>query len=124
MSQHILVGPSADFPLGQAKAAHADKTSVLVVHLPEGFFAIANKCPHLGLPLSGGKLDGNVITCPWHNSRFDVCNGRNLDWVSGIAGVKMPGWVRNIVALGKEPHGVATYPVIEKDSMLYVQIDS
>jgi nitrite reductase/ring-hydroxylating ferredoxin subunit len=122
MSQQLFIGNSSDFPLGQAKSAHADKVSVLVVHLAEGYYAIANKCPHLGLPLAGGKLEGNVITCPWHNSKFDVCTGRNLDWVGGIAGVKMPGWVSSIVALGKQPHGVTTYTVTEKEGKLYLQL--
>ncbi len=120
MSQQVFIGNTSDFPLGQAKGASANAVSVLVVHLKNGYCAIANKCPHLGLPLAGGKLAGNVISCPWHNSTFDVCTGRNLDWVSGIAGVKMPGWVRNIVALGKQPHGVTTYPVTEKEGKLYL----
>jgi nitrite reductase/ring-hydroxylating ferredoxin subunit len=37
--------------------------------------AIAATCSHLGGPLDEGKRDGDVIVCPWHGSRFDLCSG-------------------------------------------------
>jgi nitrite reductase/ring-hydroxylating ferredoxin subunit len=33
--------------------------------------------------------DGQVV-CPWHNSRFDLASGENLDWAPGFAGRDMP----------------------------------
>lgn len=30
---------------------------------------------HLGGPLDEGKRDGDIVTCPWHGSRFDLCTG-------------------------------------------------
>ncbi|MHA6798646.1 Rieske (2Fe-2S) protein [Bounagaea algeriensis] len=37
--------------------------------------AIANTCSHLGGPLASGERSGDVVTCPWHGSRFDVRTG-------------------------------------------------
>ena len=37
--------------------------------------AIAATCSHLGGPLDQGERDGDVVTCPWHGSRFDLCTG-------------------------------------------------
>jgi len=37
--------------------------------------ALANTCTHLGGPLAEGSRDGDVVTCPWHGSRFDLCTG-------------------------------------------------
>jgi nitrite reductase/ring-hydroxylating ferredoxin subunit len=37
--------------------------------------AIAATCSHLGGPLDEGKRDGDVVTCPWHGSKFDLCSG-------------------------------------------------
>ena len=69
-----------------------------------------------------GKLEGDVITCPWHNSQFDMCSGKNLDWVPGIVGVKLPSWSRKIVALGKEPHPIQSFKVTEEEGKLYVEL--
>jgi nitrite reductase/ring-hydroxylating ferredoxin subunit len=42
-----------------------------------------NRCPHLGFSLTRGpgglKYEDGVVQCPWHNSRFNVCTGENLD---------------------------------------------
>ncbi len=52
---------------------------VLLVRAGGGLFAIANKCAHMACPLEGGKLEGDVITCPCHDWRFDVRSGQFLD---------------------------------------------
>jgi nitrite reductase/ring-hydroxylating ferredoxin subunit len=43
-----------------------------------GVCAIANTCTHRGGPLNEGERDGNVVTCPWHGSQFDLCSGEVL----------------------------------------------
>ena len=40
--------------------------------------AIANMCTHMGGPLDEGAREGNVVTCPWHGSQFDLCSGEVL----------------------------------------------
>jgi nitrite reductase/ring-hydroxylating ferredoxin subunit len=40
--------------------------------------AIADTCTHMGALLSEGDREGNVVTCPWHGSRFDLCSGKVL----------------------------------------------
>ena len=37
--------------------------------------AIANTCSHFGGPLDEGEREGDIVVCPWHASRFDVCSG-------------------------------------------------
>ncbi len=42
-------------------------------------FAIDNRCPHEGYPLSQGTVDGDcVLTCNWHNWKFELESGRNM----------------------------------------------
>lgn len=42
-------------------------------------FACNNRCPHEGYPLVEGTLDGGcVLTCNWHNWKFDLNDGLNL----------------------------------------------
>jgi nitrite reductase/ring-hydroxylating ferredoxin subunit/uncharacterized membrane protein len=54
-----------------------DGEAVLVTRSTSGeVCAIANTCSHFGGPLDEGERDGDVVVCPWHGSRFDVCSGR------------------------------------------------
>jgi len=51
----------------------------LVLRTPDGVFACTNRCPHEGYPLSEGVLtDGHVLTCNWHNWKFDLASGQTL----------------------------------------------
>lgn len=49
--------------------------------------ACNNRCPHEGYPLSQGTLDsagGCVLTCNWHNWKFDLTDGRNVTGGDGL----------------------------------------
>ena len=62
------------------KVAQLDGTPVLVTRSAAGqVCAIANTCSHLGGPLAEGAREGDVVTCPWHGSRFDLCSGRVIE---------------------------------------------
>jgi nitrite reductase/ring-hydroxylating ferredoxin subunit/uncharacterized membrane protein len=70
---------------------------VQVVLLRQGlqFYAISATCPHAGGPLDEGTLQGDVVECPWHGSRFCMRDGRVL---TGPATVNAPRYdvrVRN-----------------------------
>jgi nitrite reductase/ring-hydroxylating ferredoxin subunit len=50
--------------------------TVLVTRSASGdLCAIANTFSHFGGPLAEGEREGDVVVCPWHGSRFDVCSG-------------------------------------------------
>ena len=40
------------------------------------FGALANACNHVGGPLGEGRLDGDYITCPWHQWKFHRATGK------------------------------------------------
>ena len=37
--------------------------------------ALANRCSHRGGPLHEGKIEGDVVVCPWHSGRFCIQDG-------------------------------------------------
>ena len=41
--------------------------------------AIAATCNHFSGPLEEGEREGDTVTCPWHNSRYDLCSGQVID---------------------------------------------
>lgn len=42
-------------------------------------YAVDNRCPHMGFPLHKGSVCNGILTCHWHNARFDLESGGTLD---------------------------------------------
>ena len=42
-------------------------------------YAVDNRCPHMGFPLSRGSVADGLLTCHWHHARFDLASGGTLD---------------------------------------------
>ena len=42
-------------------------------------FALVDRCPHMGFPLHRGTVEDGLLTCHWHNARFDLGSGGTLD---------------------------------------------
>lgn len=68
-----------NLPEGTPVRAEHNGTPILLVRRGSQVYALAETCSHLGGPLSEGKLDGDVIQCPWHGSRFSIRDGRVVD---------------------------------------------
>jgi 3-phenylpropionate/trans-cinnamate dioxygenase ferredoxin component len=69
------IGLVAEMPSGTLRGAEVEGKNILVVNLDGTFFALGNTCTHMGCPLSNGKLDGKILQCACHGSRFDVTTG-------------------------------------------------
>ena len=68
---------------------------VVLLRRGSQFYAISATCPHAGGPLDEGTLQGDVVECSWHGSRFCMRDGRVL---TGSATVNVPRYdvyVRN-----------------------------
>jgi nitrite reductase/ring-hydroxylating ferredoxin subunit len=73
---------------GKAVVRHGGR-QILLLHTERGVFACANRCPHEGYPLSEGSLtNGCVLTCNWHNWKFDLLSGATI--VGGDRLVRYP----------------------------------
>lgn len=52
---------------------------VALFYAGEAFYAVDNRCPHEGYPLSEGNIDdGCLLTCNWHNWKFQLRDGANI----------------------------------------------
>lgn len=72
----------------EMKRVEVDGEPALVTRSAGGTLcAIAARCSHLGGPLEQGERAGDVVTCPWHGSRFDLCTG---DVLAGPATFPQP----------------------------------
>ncbi|MDH3688686.1 MAG: Rieske 2Fe-2S domain-containing protein [Gammaproteobacteria bacterium] len=56
-----------------------DGKQIALFDTAHGVLACNNRCPHEGYPLREGSLDDRcVLTCNWHNWKFDLTTGGNL----------------------------------------------
>ncbi|MFO0549616.1 MAG: Rieske (2Fe-2S) protein [Polyangiaceae bacterium] len=69
------LGPLSDFAEGAVMLKKLAGRRVACVRLGDELHALEDGCPHQGYPLSRGTLNGAVLTCPWHNWKFDVRSG-------------------------------------------------
>lgn len=77
--EFVTVLPDAELPEGEMKRVDAGGVPVLLVRREGNVCALAHTCSHAGGPLSEGKLEGDVVQCPWHGSRFNVRDGSVVD---------------------------------------------
>jgi hypothetical protein len=62
--EYIRVADIADLPANKMITVVVKGQEVLLANIDGAYYAIANKCTHLGGSLSKGVLDGNVVKCP------------------------------------------------------------
>jgi nitrite reductase/ring-hydroxylating ferredoxin subunit len=83
------------------KLLRKDGKQILLIASGGRLFAIANRCPHEGYPLSEGTEGaGGVLTCNWHNWKFDLATGEAL--------------------IGRDP--VRTYALEERDGEIFIDL--
>ncbi len=122
MSQRVFLTTLAGFPARGRGVFNVDGTPVLVVRSGDGFCGVINRCPHMGFPLTNARIEGDILTCPLHNSQFHICSGENHDWVRGLAGAAMPGWIRGLLVMGRKPAPIRTYRIVVLDGNLFAEV--
>lgn len=75
----LSVAKKGDIADGEMIEVDNGGKPVAIANVGGTYYAIAGECPHQGGPLAEGELEGDIVTCPWHNFRFDFKSGRTLD---------------------------------------------
>jgi NADPH-dependent 2,4-dienoyl-CoA reductase/sulfur reductase-like enzyme/nitrite reductase/ring-hydroxylating ferredoxin subunit len=86
---------------GVPAVVEVEEKKVLLVRSKGRIYACGNECSHYHGPLGDGLISGHVVTCPWHNARFDIRDGRL---------VAPPGL-----------NGVATYETKAEDGQVWIR---
>jgi nitrite reductase (NADH) small subunit len=103
MTDWIDIGPLADIPPLGARVVRTDGGDIAVFRTNDDeVFALDDKCPHRGGPLSQGIVHGKSVTCPLHNRVLELGNGQVVAPDEGC---------------------VTTYAVRLEDGQVYLQID-
>ena len=72
---YVKIAMISDLMPGSKKKIVLETREIMLVNLDGSYYALDNKCPHMGGSLSDGTLSANVITCPRHGASFDVKTG-------------------------------------------------
>ncbi|MAU19219.1 MAG: nitrite reductase (NAD(P)H) small subunit [Martelella sp.] len=100
----IAIGRIEDIPRRGARCVNTAFGRIAVFRTAEDeVFAIDDRCPHKGGPLSEGIVHGKAVTCPLHNFVISLDTG---------------------VALGADEGEVQTYPVRVENGKLSIALSA
>lgn len=136
MARHV-VAPVAEIPPGQRKVVEAAGRRIVVFNLDGEFFALLDRCPHQGGPLSGGLLcgltrssepgsydvsrAGEFLRCPWHQWEFDIRTGRSWFDPRRTKVRPFPARVEPGSTLVEGPYRAETVPVRVEESYVVIE---
>ena len=64
---------------GEMQGHVVDGHKLLLLKVDGKVCAYEDRCAHLGVPLSQGKLEAGVITCSAHQYQYDARTGRGIN---------------------------------------------
>ncbi len=66
----------SEIPMGEAKAVRiGEGRSIALFNVDGKLYATDNQCPHMGYPLTRGRIRHGILTCDWHERSFDLEGG-------------------------------------------------
>jgi nitrite reductase (NADH) small subunit len=75
----VCVGNLDQIPVGEGRTFRIAGEEIAVFRGRNGkLYAVENRCPHRGGPLSEGVFGGEQVICPYHSYRFQLSNGTCL----------------------------------------------
>lgn len=91
MAEFVRVARLSDIPPGTMTGVKARGKEILLANIDGEAYAVGDRCTHLRYRLHKGTLEGTVVTCQGHGSRFDVTDGGVCGWVTH------PGWYKALM---------------------------
>lgn len=79
MADFVKVAEADEIPAGKMKLVEANGERIALANVDGTICAFSDECTHDGGPLSEGDLEGDVVTCPWHFSSFNVRTGEIVE---------------------------------------------
>jgi nitrite reductase (NADH) small subunit len=88
MSSWVEIGAIEDIPCRGARVVRTPNGNIAVFRTgKDEIFALQDRCPHKGGPLSQGIVHGRRVTCPLHSRILELASGRAVPPDEGCAGV-------------------------------------
>ncbi len=78
MAEFLEVAKADELKEGDMQAFDVRGSKIAVANVDGAFHAFGDTCPHLQCSLAEGDLEETIVTCPCHDSQFDVVSGEVL----------------------------------------------
>lgn len=78
-TNRIKVCALSDIPELEMRCVSLVDRNVLVARTEQGVFVADEMCTHEDARLCDGNLNGTIVKCPLHGSRFELTTGQVLD---------------------------------------------
>lgn len=96
----IEIGRVEELPRLGARVVRTEDGDIAVFRTSEDrIFALRDKCPHAGGPLSQGIVHGTAVTCPLHSWKIDLETGEAVAPDKGCAGSLAVEVVEGVIRL-------------------------
>jgi len=115
MAKFVEVAKIEELRSGTMKKVFAEGQEILLMRVGDKHFAASDRCPHMNGDLSQGKLEGTVVTCPRHGSRFDISSGQVVRWLKG-------GLMSKLGSALKTSKDLTVYNVKVEDGKILVEV--
>lgn len=77
--QFVEAGTAGGLAPGTMRRVDLRGRRILLVNVAGRICAVDDTCTHEDASLSTGVLKGELVRCPLHGSRFNVCTGKVLE---------------------------------------------
>ncbi len=75
MGRFVKVVRKSKLPENDSTYVEVEGNRIALFNLEGEIYALDDACPHVGGPLSQGRVMEGEVECPWHGSRFDIRTG-------------------------------------------------
>ena len=75
MAESVPVAKVGELAAGEMKLVETGDRAIVLLNVEGELYALDNECTHAGCDLADGDLEGNILECPCHGSRFNVVTG-------------------------------------------------
>jgi 3-phenylpropionate/trans-cinnamate dioxygenase ferredoxin subunit len=116
MGKYVAAGKTGEFADGTRKKVTLEGQEIMLARVGSDYYAVGNRCPHMKGDLSAGTLEGTIITCPRHGSRFDIRDGKNVRWLKGT------GLISAVGKALKSPRDLTSYKVKVEGDTISVEV--
>ena len=108
--RQVIIAQTTELADGQMRKISVENRDILLVRTQGAYYAVDNKCTHLGGSLAEGNLNGGSVVCPKHGTAFDLATG-TVSHGGKIAFIKV------------NPKPLRTYPVTIEGTNILVELD-